>query len=295
MMNVTTLAEPVQGEVVTTGPNGHALAESRQATAPVAADGLLTIIERIATNPNANLDALDRIVALRERVAASEAKAAFDRALSAMQPELPAIDSKGRITVYSKKDREKLGGPTPEDTPQQVTPYALLADINDAVRPALAAHGFAISHRMGQAADGKITVTGILSHRDGHREETTITLMHDSSGSKNSVQAVGSSISYGRRYTTLALLNISSRAPQDADDDGRAAGAQPATITADQAEEIRQMIVGTKSNEPKFLATFGVESVEALRPSQFDQARGLLMQKAAVLARKASEAAANAG
>ncbi|HET9820175.1 MAG TPA: ERF family protein, partial [Rhodanobacteraceae bacterium] len=50
---------------------------------------------------------------------------------------------------------------------------------------------------------------------DGHREETSITLPADTSGSKNAVQAVASSTSYGKRYTAGALLNLTSHGEDD--------------------------------------------------------------------------------
>ena len=242
--------------------NAHATAQEieiadsghTQVTAPVAprqSNDMLSVIERIATSPHFNIDALNAVVALRERIQAAEAKSAFDRDLAAMQPQLPTIDSKGKIVVYSKADREKNGGPRPEDKPQQETPYALMADINDAIRPAMSEHGFALSFRAGEE-NGKIKVTGILSHRDGHREETSLVLQHDSTGSKNPVQAVGSSLQYGRRYATLMLLNISSRAPQDMDDDGKAGGSQP-TIEPEAADYVRKLISETNSNEALFL------------------------------------------
>src|SRR6202043_3736939 len=68
-----------------------------------------------------------------------------------------------------------------------------------------------------------IVVTGVLSHRDGHAEETTMLLPADISGGKNPLQAIGSSTSYGKRYTAGALLNITSRGE---DDDGWAGGAK---------------------------------------------------------------------
>jgi hypothetical protein len=99
--------------------------------------------------------------------------------------------------------------------------YAKWEDINDAIRPVLHEHGFALSFRV-KRVENAISVTGILSHEDGHSEETTLELPSDTSGSKNAVQAVGSSLSYGKRYTAMALLNITSRAPMDRDDDGLA-------------------------------------------------------------------------
>jgi hypothetical protein len=131
-----------------------------------------------------------------------------------MQPKLPVVGERGGIK---------------NNNGQVQSTYALWEDINDAIRPLLAEHGFALSFKVGQAQDGKITITGILSHREGHQEETTLTLVHDSSGSKNSVQAVGSSVSYGKRYTAMALLNITTRGE---DDDGKAAGQSAAAERA---------------------------------------------------------------
>lgn len=45
---------------------------------------------------------------------------------------------------------------------------------------------------------------------------TRLRLPPDLSGDKNSIQAVGSSVSYGKRYTACALLNITSRGEDDA-------------------------------------------------------------------------------
>ena len=69
-----------------------------------------------------------------------------------------------------------------------------------------------------QTGDGFVRVAGILMHREGHREETEMQLPIDASGSKNTVQAIGSSTAYGRRYVLCALLNI---ATGDEDDDGQ--------------------------------------------------------------------------
>jgi hypothetical protein len=63
----------------------------------------------------------------------------------------------------------------------------------------------AIEYYKGQ----QIKIVGILSHKQGYTQETEIILPSDTSGSKNAVQAIGSTISYGRRYVTCALLNIS--------------------------------------------------------------------------------------
>lgn len=181
--------------------------------APAASESaaILSVIERMATNPEIDPDRIERFIALKERMDKEVSRKAFAAALAECQSQLPVIEERGQIK-YGKKDKDGDDtGPT----------YALWEDINEAIRPVLKEHGFALSFRTGHTIEGKITVTGILSHRDGHFEDTMIALMHDSSGAKNAVQAMGSSISYGKRYTASALLNITSRGE---DDDGEAGG-----------------------------------------------------------------------
>ncbi|WP_249729608.1 ERF family protein [Chelatococcus sp. YT9] len=225
---------------------------------------IIQVIERAALNPNVDIDKMQRLLDMQERILAREAKASFDAAFSQMQPELPIINENGGIK--NKDDKVQ-------------STYAKWEDINEAIKPVLAQHGFSLRFRIGQDA-GKIVVTGILSHREGHSEETSIHLPIDTSGSKNAVQAVGSTTSYGQRYTAKALLNITSRAKADRDDDGASAGA-PVLITDDQAEQIHKLISDTGADINKFLAYFKAESVSDLKARDFDRARGLLIAKRA--------------
>lgn len=172
------------------------------------ATSLMAVISRAASDPNTDVDKLERLMGLYERITDRSAKEAYAAALADMQPELPVIEEKGAI----KNNQQAV----------QST-YARWEDINDAIRPVLHKYGFALSFRPGRDPQGLVTVTGVLSHRQGHSEEATFTLPIDSSGSKNGVQAIGSSMSYGQRYTAKALLNLTSRLKEDRDDDGQGA------------------------------------------------------------------------
>lgn len=231
---------------------------------------LIHIIERAARDPSVDIDKMQRLMDMQERILVRNARAAYASALASMQPELPVIDRKGKIEVRKKDAAGERTGAV-----QQSTPYALWEDINEGIRPVLAKHGFALSFRVGVAQDGKLTITGILSHREGHAEETTITLQHDSTGSKNAVQAVGSSVSYGKRYTAGALLNLTSRGE---DDDGKAAGA-PATVTQEQVETIVELMEGVSADRPKFLTFFKIAKLAELPAKRFDEAITMLNAK----------------
>lgn len=248
--------------------------ETLPAKPPVSeATAMIQMIERVALTPGVDIDKLERLMAMHERMRSQAARTAYDEALSAMQPQLPAIDERGRIEVREKDNQGKRTGDI-----TQATSYAKWADINDVIKPILGAHGFALSFRRNDTADGKIGVTGILSHAGGHREETTVTLMHDSTGSKNAVQAVGSSISYGQRYAAKMLLNITSRSPQDRDDDGTAAG--NATITEEQAIEIREMADNVGADIVAFCRWLNVEEIAVIPASKYEAAIKGLQAKA---------------
>lgn len=197
-----------------------------QDAAPVEGATIANLIERVATNPNASIETLERLLNMQERVQATRAEVAFNAALAEMQPKLPVIEERGAI-----KNGQKVVQST----------YALWEDINEAIRPVLAEYGFALTFRV-ERSDGMVSVTGVLSHRDGHKTETTLPLPVDSSGSKNAVQAIGSSTSYGQRYTAKLLLNLTSRGE---DDDGASAGlgevARKAITDINMAENLDQL------------------------------------------------------
>jgi ERF superfamily protein len=232
---------------------------------PNEASSLMEVIARAASDPTVDVTKLERLNELYERMKAREAKVAYMTELAQMQLELPVIKERGAI---------KIGTATPQK-------YALWEDINDQIKPVLAAHGFALSFRCG-FNETKIMVTGVLSHRDGHSEETTIQLPSDSSGSKNAVQAVGSSTSYGKRYTAQALLNLTSRGE---DDDGVAAGTK--FISEDQIAELKRRIRSIDGASDASLCRFmKVEALEAIPAKDFTKAMVALEIKEQAAAKK---------
>jgi len=170
-----------------------------KAVAPIADQptSLLAVLSRAAADPATDVDKMERLGAMYERMQARNAETEYNAALSEMQDELPAIAERGAAKVNG----------------QVRYTFALWEDINTAIKPVLKKHGFALSFRT-DFADG-VSVTGVLSHKAGHSERTTIKLPADASGSKNAVQAVASSVSYGKRYTAGALLNLTSHGEDD--------------------------------------------------------------------------------
>jgi len=225
------------------------------------------MIERAARDPAIDMDKMERLLGMQREVMALRAKAAYDEALAQLQCELPEIPRAGRITI-----RDKFSNAV-----RQRTGYALWEDVNAAIKPVLAKHGFSLSFRIAQPTEGKVAVTGILAHRDGHREETTIPLPVDMTGSKNAVQAMGSSTSYGKRYTAGALLNLTSRGE---DDDGQAGGGE-AALSEESLDEIQALIVRAGVPIERFCAVMGVATVQDLKETDFERAKKKLLQRIA--------------
>lgn len=207
---------------------------------------IMQVIQRAAADPQCDIEKMERLMAMHERMQAVSASSAFNAAMAEMQCELPSIAERGK------------GHGTVR--------YATLEDINDVIKPIMQKHGFAVSFKVEHAQAG-ISVTGILMHRQGHREQTTMLLPTDTSGSKNAVQAVGSSTSYGKRYVLCALLNISTRGE---DDDGYAA-TPVASITAQQAKSIRTMMEKCKpETQAGFISIHG--EPEDIEKASYDKA-----------------------
>lgn len=165
---------------------------------------VLDIISRAARDPSIDIEKLERLIAMQERVQARESELAFNRAFAAMQPKLPSI-TKGNQIVHKG---------------QVISEYAEWADISKIVTPIMSESGFSLSFKSSNSGN-QVSVTAILRHEMGHKDESTLALPIDTSGAKNAVQSVGSTISYGKRYTGCPLLNI---VTEGEDDDASSTG-----------------------------------------------------------------------
>jgi len=222
---------------------------------------IVQFIERAASDPKVDVDKMERLLLMQERVMERRAKADFNAALAALQPKLPVIAERGAI-----RDRNKAIQST----------YALWEDVNECIRPLLAEAGFSLSFRSGRDDANRLTVTGVLSHAGGHSEEATLALPVDDSGSKNNVQGVGSSLSYGKRYTTFLLLNITTSGD---DDDGKRAG-DAGSIDEEQVGKLQELIESTGADKARFLKFMGAESLSEIPAKDFTKAMQALLAKA---------------
>lgn len=156
---------------------------------------------RLAVSQNADLAKISQLMDLQERWERNEAKKAYVVAMNAFKANPPLI-TKNEIAEFVGKNGEIVEWE-----------YSTLDHIHDAVLAELSRHG--ISHRwiVEQPKPETVRVTCILTHKLGHSEQTTLEGPVDHSGSKNAIQAIGSSAKYLERYTLMAATGLADKSP----------------------------------------------------------------------------------
>lgn len=153
-----------------------------------------------AVASGAGIETLERLMAMQERYETREAEKAFTQAMAKFKENPPEIFKNKEVSFLDVRYK-----------------HATLDQVASVLGKALAEHG--LSFRWDTKQDGNgITVTCILTHVQGHKESVTLTAGADTSGKKNSIQGVGSTVSYLQRYTLMAITGTAS---QDVDDDGQ--------------------------------------------------------------------------
>lgn len=197
-------------------------------------NNITQVISRALSMPDFNPDNMIKLLDMQERVMAKQAEMSFNADFALMQNDLPVIEESGKLVHGGKL----------------ISTYAKFEDINEQVRPVLARYGFSISFDL-QFPEKACEIRCILSHREGHKITTTMTLPFDTSGSKNNVQAIGSTISYGKRYAIMAMLNLSSTASEDNDADGL-----HEKVSEEQAANIEALVGELKLQKGKMFHFF---------------------------------------
>lgn len=194
-----------------------------------------------AISQGAGLEVVEKLMALQERWEANQGRKAFDQAVADAKAEIPVI----------KKNRDGHN-----------SKYADFAAYARVVDPILSRFG--LSYRFRTNQDDRIHVTCILSHRDGHSEENTLAGPPDNSGSKNAIQAIGSTVSYLQRYTLVQALGLAA----ERDDDGKSADPVE-TISEEQLMDLETALDQPGQDKAAFMKFMKIERLEDLPVEKF--------------------------
>lgn len=159
---------------------------------------------RMALESGADLDRLERLMTMKERWDAGEAARAYNVAFAAFKAEAEQIIKRKRVQYASEKGTTDYK-------------HAELADVHEALTPALSKHGLSVNFVLEQERDW-LRVTCVLKHQLGHSESATLGGPPDTKGGKNPVQAIASTITMLQRQTMKAVCGVAEKGD---DDDGR--------------------------------------------------------------------------
>lgn len=228
------------------------------------ASAVLHMIERAARDPAVDIDKLQQLMAMRERIEARQAEADFDKALTAAQAGM------GRVRTDS-------------NNPQTKSRYASYGALDAAMRPVYTANGFALSFNTENPAPEVVRVICRVSHQNGHSRTYQIDMPADGKGAKGGdvmtkTHATGSAVSYGMRYLLKMIFNI---AVSDRDDDGNAAAQTGGgVITEAQAKEIKAKCDQVADGfDESFCNYFGIETIADLPAKDYQRALSALKKK----------------
>lgn len=215
----------------------------------------------LAVQQGADIDKMKQLMELSERWEANQARKAFVAAMAEFKKNPPEILKNKHVKFATQK------GVTEYD-------HATLADVCAAAIKGLADHG--ISHRWDVAqSDDRIKVTCILTHEAGHSESVSLHSKADDTGSKNSIQAMGSAITYLQRYTLLSATGL---AAKELDDDGKKAGGA-ATVSQEQIANIQALMTEVNANRDAFMRWARITSLDQILACNYKHVIAALEEK----------------
>lgn len=172
---------------------------------------LLQVIERAAKDPAVDIDKMERLAAMYERMVAREAETAWNDAMAECQKEVRQIGA----DAFNPQTRSR---------------YATYSALDAVLRPIYARHSFSISYNTAASVLGADYIQVIaLVAKGGFTRPYTIDMPRDGKGAKGGdvmtkTHATGAGMQYGMRYLLKGIFNV---AIGELDNDGNAPKSEP--------------------------------------------------------------------
>ena len=209
-----------------------------------------------AVESGRGIDELGKLLDLQERWEAGQAKKAFNEAMNKFQTLMPVVPKRGNVDYSTNKGRTSYD-------------FGRLEDAAKLAKPILQETG--LSYRFNQDnTNGSVTVTCIITHKDGYSESNSMTAPPDTSGNKDSIKAMASTVSYLRRYTFTAGLGI---VFSGEDDEGVLSDLD--FVTDEQYRELYMAMCDKEgrftAKGQKIAAAFKITDLKAVESSKFEK------------------------
>jgi ERF superfamily len=166
---------------------------------------------RIAIERGSGAEQFAMLVDAITKAKREDARLQFEAALGRFKEHLPSVFKNKKVSFPTKD-----GGKTEYHHAELEVAAEICAD-------ELRKEGLIHTWRPSEGANGRTVMSCVFRHSEsGHVEDmATLGGPPETSGSKNGLQAIGSTVTYLQRYTLLAACGI---APKGMDDDGRGGG-----------------------------------------------------------------------
>src|SRR6266478_6065982 len=202
-----------------------------QTLAPVEsmATSMIQVIERAARDQTIDIDKMERLLQMQERIVARDAEARFNAAMTAAQSEMGPISADAT-------------------NPQTHSKYASYAKLDKVLRPIYTKHGFALSFDEADSPKAEyVRVLCHVSHSAGHTRTYTKELPADGKGAKGGdvmtkTHAAGAAMTYAMRYLLKGIFNV---AVGEEENDGNG---KVALITESQVADLKALLTEVKAD-----------------------------------------------
>lgn len=204
----------------------------------------------------------------------AEKQAALYAALTAAQGEFETPKKNREVEIR------------PREKPHYKFRYADMEELIRVTRPALAKHGLAVVQPLHDTGSG-VNIQTMVVHKDGGTLSATVNVRR----TDGDIKQFGGAITYLRRYSYSAILNLA--ADDDLDEDGTGAGdsppakaaapkrqpkpanqpaANPEGLSSGMANVVRKALASANKTESDLCAAFKVQTIEKIPASKVNDA-----------------------
>jgi hypothetical protein len=220
---------------------------------------IIQMIERAARDPAVDIDKMQRLLDMKEKMELRVAEQAFNDAMRIAQEKMRPIA-------------------TDSDNSQTKSKYASYAALDRAVRKIYTDAGFSLSFDAGEGAPSDTVRVVCFVSCAGYTRQYHVDMPADGKGAKGGdvmtkTHAAGSAFTYGQRYLLKLIFNLAI----GADDDGNKAGA--VLINEKQVTELIELADEIGVDKIKFCRYFKIESLAELPLFKFNDAVAAMESK----------------
>jgi hypothetical protein len=209
------------------------------------------LLLEMAVNQGAELEKLEKLMELQERYEANEARKAYHKSMAEFKQNPPKIVKDKKVEYKNTKYS-----------------HASLENVSKVINESLTKHGLSAAWHINQDS-GSVAVTCTITHEQGHSESTTMIAPPDNSGSKNGIQAIGSTVTYLQRYTILALTGLAA----GDDDDGRLADKKvETTVNENQLADLDILLTQKGVDAGQVLNMYKIQALSELTVANYNHA-----------------------